>query len=85
MTLVIPNVCVAERVRGLGIGKRLLSQALGYYQERGFRRFELDCLADNKAALRLYQSAGFKICSRGLGFAAPNDPRPAIVTMVLET
>jgi ribosomal protein S18 acetylase RimI-like enzyme len=46
--------------RGRGIGARLLEACLAKARAKGITRVELDARADNKAALRLYERAGFR-------------------------
>jgi GNAT superfamily N-acetyltransferase len=49
---------VAERARGRGLGRELLSHALLYARER-FRSLELETFSELTTAARLYRSAGF--------------------------
>lgn len=49
---------VAERARGRGLGRELLSHALPYARER-FRSLELETFSELTAAAHLYRSAGF--------------------------
>jgi putative acetyltransferase len=46
--------------RGHGLGKRLLRHALGRARQLGFRRVELETLSVLRAAVRLYESFGFR-------------------------
>jgi ribosomal protein S18 acetylase RimI-like enzyme len=46
--------------RGRGIGTRLLEACIGKARANGITRIELDARADNGAALRLYERAGFR-------------------------
>jgi ribosomal protein S18 acetylase RimI-like enzyme len=43
----------------LGLGRRLVAQAMADATARHWRRLELWCLADNAAALAMYESCGF--------------------------
>ena len=45
--------------RGTGLGRRMLEMALEQADRVGIERVELDVLDDNRAAIRLYQRAGF--------------------------
>lgn len=51
---------LAAACRGRGLGKRLLEHALGRARELGFRRVELETAAVLVAAVRLYESFGFR-------------------------
>ena len=45
--------------RGQGIGKRLLQACIDKAWRKGLTRIELEARADNKTAIRLYESQGF--------------------------
>ena len=47
--------------RGMGLGRRLLDATLAAAWETGLTRIELEVYADNAAAVRLYESAGFEL------------------------
>ena len=51
---------VRKAWRGRGIGKRLLAACLSLAREGGLEKVELQVFADNAAAIRLYESAGFR-------------------------
>lgn len=51
---------LAAECRGRGLGKRLLEHALGRARELGFRRIELETAAVLVAAVKLYESFGFR-------------------------
>lgn len=56
------GMSVARDWRRMGIGRKLLEAALGEVRQwDGFCRLELECAPWNIAALRLYESAGFRI------------------------
>ena len=46
--------------RGRGLGQRLLEEAIRAASEIGITRIELEALASNDAALRLYRRCGFR-------------------------
>lgn len=54
----VMNVCVEERVRGRGIGKRMLEAFLSRYPGKPV---ELFVLAENSIAIALYSKLGFEI------------------------
>jgi ribosomal protein S18 acetylase RimI-like enzyme len=56
----IQNLGVMPSFRGLGLGRALLLEALRGYAEGGVTTVALEVTADNEAALRLYQSVGFR-------------------------
>ena len=52
---------VAEAFRRRGIGRQLFEAMEAWAKERSIRRIELTVIADNTAALSLYQKMGFEI------------------------
>jgi ribosomal-protein-alanine N-acetyltransferase len=62
------DVAVAPAARGRGIGRRLLAEALRGLRERGARRAYLEVRESNTAALRLYESLGFRPVGRRRGY-----------------
>lgn len=50
-----------ESLRGKGLGRRLLEEAIGFCRARRFRSVYLWTLADLAAAGRLYRQAGFRL------------------------
>lgn len=65
----IINVCVKETARGKGIGGRMLDSFL----ESTKGPYELFVLADNPAAVKLYEKKGFRIVETRQGFSV--EPR----------
>lgn len=63
------NVCVLKEYRKKGIAKKMLEVFL---DENAEDKYELFCLEDNKSALSLYRSCGFKIISRQKAFTVNN-------------
>jgi putative acetyltransferase len=51
---------LAPELRGRGLGKRLLLHALERARQLGFRRVELETASVLRAAIRLYESFGFR-------------------------
>ena len=64
------TIGVADRARGLGLGRALLLTAL-----RGTREAGLPCLGlsvtEGNPALRLYEAAGFTLVARVLSLKLP--------------
>lgn len=67
-TVMLLDCCIAPDSRNRGLGKTMLGDFMNLMKRRGFRRFELDCLADNQPALALYHSLGFQDIKSGIGF-----------------
>ncbi len=65
------NVCIAEKYRSLGIGRSIFQEFMKKIPHEG--SYELFCLEENKAAIRLYKKAGFHIVSRQKAFTVSND------------
>ncbi len=55
----ILSVAVDENARNKGVGKALLSHALGYLKTKGVEKVFLEVAVDNVAAIALYRGAGF--------------------------
>ena len=46
--------------RGIGLGSTLLSEAMQYCKDKGFRNVFLETTEDQKTAIKMYLKAGFK-------------------------
>ena len=53
---------VDPKCRDRGLGKKLVSQIIEHAKSAGYKEMVLDTLKPMKAAIRLYQKFGFKIC-----------------------
>lgn len=62
----IINVCIAENVRGKGIGSALMGDFIAEHLKH---EMELFVLSDNYLALSLYSSLGFQLVQRLAGFS----------------
>jgi ribosomal protein S18 acetylase RimI-like enzyme len=49
-----------QRVRGTGLGRRLLSELLDHARAHGFAHLELETFSELRAAAHLYRGAGFE-------------------------
>jgi len=58
------GVAVAEGVRGVGLGRRLLESLLARLRGDGALRVHLEVRGSNSAALALYKSLGFRTSRR---------------------
>ena len=56
----VSNVCVAPNVRRLGIGERLISDAIRTARRMGVQHLYIHVEKQNEAAVRLYRKAGFE-------------------------
>jgi ribosomal protein S18 acetylase RimI-like enzyme len=61
---------VIAKSRGTGIGKKIFGLSLEAGEALGFRKFRGDVHVDNAAAIKVYQSAGFKVGERRESIAA---------------
>jgi acetyltransferase len=51
------GICVADRLQGLGIGRRLFERAITWATERGYTRITATCATNNSRVLALLSSA----------------------------
>lgn len=56
----IQNVGVIPSYRGLGLGRALVDRALAGFIQAGLERAYLEVTAENRAAVQLYRSLGFR-------------------------
>jgi GNAT superfamily N-acetyltransferase len=56
-----------EGLRGRGVGRRLLDEAVGFCRSRGHRRVALWTFSGLDAARRLYEEAGFHLAAERRG------------------
>jgi len=61
-------VAVSPEARGRGLGKHLVRQALGWFRSQGLGKVRVATQGTNVAALRLYESCGFRIADVKLWF-----------------
>ena len=59
--LMIDSICVDEKVRGNGIGKRMIEYLLDKAKELLCTDVELTVSQENEYAIRLYESLGMKV------------------------
>lgn len=60
----VTTVALAESMRRLGIGRRLVIELLKVSSERGMLCATLEVRASNAPAIALYESLGFKVTAR---------------------
>jgi ribosomal protein S18 acetylase RimI-like enzyme len=65
----IPNLAVASELRGQGLGRQLLEQALDYFRREGLVYAMIETMAQNEIGNRLYPSCGFIEVARQVHFA----------------
>ncbi len=53
------TIAVQDACRGKGVGTTLMTAAEGFARSHGARRIELDVLARNEGAIRLYERLGY--------------------------
>lgn len=57
----LANVCVSAKMQNFGFGRKMLQQFLEHPQWENVKMFELCVLKDNKNAIKLYKSCGFRV------------------------
>lgn len=55
----IVNVCVRSDLRGLGIGRALLTRTVALCRKGGTKKLMLEVRKSNSVAIKLYESLGF--------------------------
>lgn len=71
----VMTIALHPRLRGQGVGGRLLGELLRRASVAGAERVMLEVRADNTAALRLYETAGFTMVATRRGYYAGGDGR----------
>lgn len=69
----IMNIAVREGFRRQGIGKQLLDRLIQEGKKRGASLFTLEVSSENAAALRLYESFGFREVGRRKNYYKKSD------------
>ena len=64
----ITNVAVSPSNRNLGIGDKLIKEALSQMKEKGIIQVVLEVRVSNTPAIRLYEKNGFQTCGIRKGF-----------------
>jgi GNAT superfamily N-acetyltransferase len=54
-------VLLESSLRGAGIGRRLIGEAVDLARELGMRRLELDTFSELRAAAKIYRDVGFRV------------------------
>lgn len=55
------GIALYQKYTGMGLGRAMLKKLITAAKEMGIEQIELEVVADNERAIRLYQSIGFKI------------------------
>ena len=64
----IPNLAVAEKAQGSGIGRGMLEHAIQYMKDEGMAVAKIETLAGNATGEYLYPTLGFEEVSRQIHF-----------------
>ena len=65
-TLYIDDLCVDENARGQHIGTKLYEYVIDYARKQGYYEVTLNVWADNKKALKFYESIGLRVQKIGM-------------------
>lgn len=78
----ISNVCVDSDCRGQHIGNQMVSEIIEICKDKLLKEVVLDVLADNPAAIKLYQNLGFEQFTEIFeGFNNPRKVKPDVFSM----
>jgi ribosomal-protein-alanine N-acetyltransferase len=80
----VQTVAVAEEVRGLGIGRRLMNALLSEARRRAARTCALEVRADNAVAQQLYASLGFRRIGIRRGYYQPSGADALVLQAEIE-
>jgi ribosomal protein S18 acetylase RimI-like enzyme len=64
----IPNLVVADGLRGQGLGRKLIEHALGYFRANGMTMAKIETLDQNPIGQHLYPACGFKEAARQIHY-----------------
>ena len=79
------GISILKEYWGLGLGKALTKACIQCAREAGYTQVELNVVAENEAAIHLYQSLGFEIFGRNpRGFNSRISGYQELVYMKLE-
>ncbi len=79
----VMTIAVAPRAQGRGVGGRLLDELERRARARGAASMMLEVRADNAAALRLYERAGFALLSTRRRYYQPGDVDALVMRKLL--
>jgi len=77
-TVEIVNIAVAEALHGLGIGKRLMLNAIEHARGMGARTIEIGTGNSSVVQLALYQKCGFRVVGVDRDFFLRHYPEPIV-------
>ena len=77
-TVEIVNIAVVESLHGLGIGKRLVLDAIAQARSMGARTVEIGTGNSSVAQLALYQKCGFRVTGVDRNFFVRHYPDPIV-------
>src|SRR5262249_54897733 len=72
----IHNLAVDTRVRGQGLGRRLIEHALSHFRAAGMTIAKIETLEQNKIGQHLYPSVGFVEVARQIHYAMAVQDQP---------
>jgi ribosomal-protein-alanine N-acetyltransferase len=78
------NLCIAERLRRQGVGRRLLLSVLCHARDRGIRDAFLEVRRSNKNAIALYHGLGFECIGQRRGYYQAQEGREDALVYRLE-
>ncbi len=64
----IPNLAVEATLRGQGIGRQLIQQALDHFRRQGVAAARIETLEQNPVGQQLYPSLGFREVARQIHY-----------------
>jgi ribosomal protein S18 acetylase RimI-like enzyme len=68
---------VERKLRGQGVGRRLIEHALSHFRAAGMTVAKIETLEQNTIGRHLYPSVGFVEVARQIHYAMPLQDRPS--------
>jgi len=64
----IPNLSIAQKFQGCGMGRKLIQQALDYFRQSGMTHAKIETVVQNETGNYLYRSVGFREIARQIHY-----------------
>jgi putative acetyltransferase len=66
-TCELVKMYLLPKVRGIGLGRKLIQQCIGFAKEAGYKNIYLETMPELKQALKTYEKFGFEYINHSMG------------------